>query len=57
MISLYRHSYSDTDISLVLPIQIMVHRQGTKTKAYTDQRSESKKYAKAQRRKRNKPKA
>jgi hypothetical protein len=50
-------SYSDTDISLILLIQIMVHRQGTKTKAYTDQRSESKKYAKAQRRKRNKPKA
>ncbi|MGA6990096.1 MAG: hypothetical protein WBL67_06420 [Nitrososphaeraceae archaeon] len=47
----------DTDISLVLIIQLMTHRQGTKTKAYTERRSASKKYAKAERRKRNKIKA
>jgi hypothetical protein len=46
--------YSDTDISLVLLIRIMIHRKGTKTKAHTDRRSASKKYAKAERRKRNK---
>gem|GEM_PF-2309921 len=48
---------SDTDISLVLPDRIMIHRKGTKTKAYTERRSASKKYAKAERRKRNKIKA
>lgn len=47
----------DTDISLVIPIRIMIHRKGTKTKAYTDRRSASKKHTKAERRKRNKIKA
>jgi hypothetical protein len=35
----------------------MIHRKGTKTNAYTGRRSASKKYAKAERRKRNKIKA
>jgi hypothetical protein len=49
--------YNDTDIFLVLLILIMVHHKGTKTTAYTERRSASKKYAKAERRKRNKIKA
>jgi hypothetical protein len=35
----------------------MAHRKGNKTHAYSAQRSGSKKYAKVERRKRNKPKA
>jgi hypothetical protein len=49
--------YNDTDISLVLLTQIMTHRKGAKTNAYSERRSASKKYAKAERRKRNKIKA
>ena len=37
--------------------QMIAHRRGNKTHAYSAQRSGSKKYAKAERRKRNKPKA
>ena len=37
--------------------QMISHRRGNKTHAYSAQRSGSKKYAKAERRKRNKPKA
>lgn len=36
---------------------IMAHRKGNKTHSYSAQRSGSKKYAKTERRKRNKPKA
>ena len=36
---------------------MMAHRKGNKTHAYSTQRSGSKKYAKVERRKRNKPKA
>ena len=37
--------------------QMIAHRRGNKTHAYSAQRSGSKKYAKAERRKRNMPKA
>jgi hypothetical protein len=49
--------YNDTDISLVSLTLMMTHRKGAKTNAYTERRSASKKYAKAERRKRNKIKA
>jgi hypothetical protein len=44
----------DSIYNLTLTILVMTHRKGSKTHAYSAQRSESKKYAKAERRKRNK---
>jgi hypothetical protein len=44
-------------IFLLFGYLMMAHRKGNKTHAYSTQRSGSKKYAKVERRKRNKPKA
>ena len=44
----------DSIYNLTLSILVMTHRKGSKTHVYSAQRSGSKKYAKAERRKRNK---